>query len=246
MKSYENYDPLFPDQPVVDRYLPIWADLPAFAAKPAFIWAGDDSTRTSITYAELHQSVQSISTRMSVQVKRGEPVVILCPPGLELVEIILACQRSGLLSVPVSPPDLGLAASVQHQHLVRVLTQTNPKVAVSSDGFIQNVRRYVSANSEGDDTTLSGLLKKLTWVSTETLKSVGGAVSLASNEMHYDGCGADDVYLIQYTSGATGIPKPVLITAGSAAHNVRTARKAYDLHPNSVIVSWLPQYKNIL
>jgi acyl-CoA synthetase (AMP-forming)/AMP-acid ligase II len=48
--------------------------------------------------------------------------------------------------------------------------------------------------------------------------------------------------LVQYTSGATGIPKPVLVTAGSAAHNVRAARKAYDLHPNSIIVSWLPQF----
>ena len=60
--------------------------------------------------------------------------------------------------------------------------------------------------------------------------------------MFYNGCKPDAHYLIQYTSGATRIPKPVLVTAGSAAHNVRTARKAYDLHPNSVIVSWLPQY----
>lgn len=58
----------------------------------------------------------------------------------------------------------------------------------------------------------------------------------------YHGCKPEDPYLIQYTSGATGIPKPVVITAGAAAHNVRAARKAYDLNPNSVIVSWLPQY----
>lgn len=52
------------------------------------------------------------------------------------------------------------------------------------------------------------------------------------------------MYFVQYTSGATGIPKPVLVTAGSAAHNVRAARKAYEpeLHPNSIIVSWLPQF----
>ncbi|KAH9314969.1 hypothetical protein KI387_023596, partial [Taxus chinensis] len=41
---------------------------------------------------------------------------------------------------------------------------------------------------------------------------------------------------------AIGRPKPVLITVGSATHNVRAARKAYDLEPCSVIVSWLPQY----
>ncbi|MCO5559097.1 hypothetical protein L7F22_012689 [Adiantum nelumboides] len=58
----------------------------------------------------------------------------------------------------------------------------------------------------------------------------------------YMGCMDHDVYLVQYTSGATGPPKPTLITAGAAAHNARMARKAYDLSPSSVIVSWLPQY----
>lgn len=48
--------------------------------------------------------------------------------------------------------------------------------------------------------------------------------------------------MVQYTSGAIGILKPVLVTAGSAAHNIRMARKSYDLHPNSIIISWLPQY----
>uniref|UniRef100_J3L272 AMP-dependent synthetase/ligase domain-containing protein n=1 Tax=Oryza brachyantha TaxID=4533 RepID=J3L272_ORYBR len=56
------------------------------------------------------------------------------------------------------------------------------------------------------------------------------------------GCGPKETYLVQYTSGATGAPKPVVVTAGAAAHNVRAARKAYDLHHGSVIVSWLPQY----
>ncbi|KAJ6412141.1 hypothetical protein OIU84_005243 [Salix udensis] len=58
----------------------------------------------------------------------------------------------------------------------------------------------------------------------------------------YNGCRPNELYLIQYTSGATGIPKPVLVTAGAAAHNVKVARKAYDLYPNTVIVSWLPRY----
>ncbi|XP_038716329.1 long-chain-fatty-acid--AMP ligase FadD32-like [Tripterygium wilfordii] len=85
------------------------------------------------------------------------------------------------------------------------------------------------------------MLQNLKWLSTDYIKhkiedhsrSITGS---------YNGCKPEEAYLIQYTSGATGIPKPVIVTAGSAAHNVRTARRAYDLHPNSVIVSWLPQY----
>ena len=58
----------------------------------------------------------------------------------------------------------------------------------------------------------------------------------------YNGCRPNELYLIQYTSGATGIPKPVPVTAGAAAHYVRVARKAYDIYPNTVIFSWLPRY----
>ncbi|CBI22359.3 unnamed protein product, partial [Vitis vinifera] len=154
--NYENYDPYFPDQPVVDLYLP-----------------------------------------------RGDTVVILCSPGLELVEIIFGCQRAGLLSVPIFPPHPSFTKE-DHYHLVRVLSRTKPKAAIAQHGFIAAVKRYVS--SPVSDKRLCELLQGVRWISTDDVKD-----------------------------GKEG-------NSSSAAHNVRTARKAYHLHPNSVIVSWLPQY----
>ncbi|KAL9172633.1 hypothetical protein ABFS82_03G060100 [Erythranthe guttata] len=241
--KHENYDLYFPDQPVVDLYLPIWANLPAFRAKPAFVWAEDDPARTpvssTLTYEQLNTSVQNISTQLlQLQLQKGDTVVILCPPGLELVEIIFACQRAGLIAVPVVPPHPSFAThNNHHHHLVRVLSQTKPKAAIANRNYVNALRAHTSStnNSHG----LPGLLRKIKWISTDELKGV----TVKSNDIsRYNGCNAHDVYLIQYTSGATSVPKPVLVTAGAAAHNVRVARKAYDLHPNSVIVSWLPMY----
>ncbi|KAJ9147859.1 hypothetical protein P3X46_029975 [Hevea brasiliensis] len=237
----ENYDPSFPDQPIVDLYLPVWASLPAFLSKPAFIWAEDGNggvTKGSVlTYAQLDESVQLISANLIKLLLRGDAVIILCPPGLELVEVIFGCQRAGLLSVPIFPPHSAFTNENYH-HLIRVLSQTKPKVAIANQDYIANVQRYISSSSSNQK--LSELLQKLSWISTCDLKDKKASSSMGSSS--YNGCGPNEVYLIQYTSGATGIPKPVLVTAGSAAHNVRVARKAYDLHPNSVIVSWLPQY----
>ncbi|KAL2520946.1 putative fatty-acid--CoA ligase fadD25 [Forsythia ovata] len=236
--KYENYDPCFPEQPVVDLYLPVWAKLPAFRHKPAFIWVEDSpdgvSNCSSLTYEQLNNSVQSISKQLHLQ--RGDTVVILCAPGLELVEIIFACQRAGLLAVPIIPPHPSFAND-NHHHLVRVLSQTRPKAALALRGYIDHVRQYLSSST---NKRLSEQLQKLQWIPIEKIKA--GKVNVQQNLSSYNGCKPDDLYLIQYTSGATGIPKPVLLTAGAATHNVRTARKAYDLHPNSVIVSWLPQY----
>lgn len=246
MMNHENYDLCFPDQPVVDLYLPIWANLPAFRCKPAFIWAEDGPARvsdsSSLTYEQLNTSVQSISSQLLLSLQRGDTVVILCSPGLELVEIIFACQRAGLLAVPVTPPHPSFANDTHH--LVRVLSQTKPKAALATRSYINRVREYTSSiSSSSINNRLSKLLQTLKWIATDELKGLKVDDDVQyRNLSRYNGCKVNDVYLIQYTSGATGIPKPVLVTAGAAAHNVRVARKAYDLHPNSVIVSWLPQY----
>lgn len=237
--NFENYDPSFPDQPVVDLYLPTWANLPAFKSKPAFIWIKDNDSTTSLSYSQLNDSVHSISSQLlNAPLQRGETVVVLCSPGLELIEIIFACQRAGLVCVPILPPDPSFSKE-NHHHLVRVLSQTNPKAAISNRGYITKVHRYITSSN---DTKLAHMLQNLTWIATEDVKAKMVNSDSKFDYSSYNGRKADEVYLIQYTSGATRIPKPVLVTAGSAVHNVRTARRAYDLHPNSVIMSWLPQY----
>lgn len=235
--NYENYDPYFPDQPVVDCYLPIWANLPAFQSKPAFVWTEDGRDEDAVlTYAQLNYSVQLISSQLLVHLQRGETVVVLCSPGLALVEIIFGCQRSGLLAVPTIPPNPSFANENYH-HLVRVFSQTKPRAAIAHSDYIASVKMYISLCT---NKSLARMLQSVRWISTQDIR--GKRVSSDTSSVMYNGCKPDELYLIQYTSGATGIPKPVLVTAGSAAHNVRVARKAYDLHPNSVIVSWLPQY----
>ncbi|KAI3900108.1 hypothetical protein MKW98_001008 [Papaver atlanticum] len=239
--SSENYDPCYPDQPVVDLYLPIWANQPSFKSKEAFVWVEDKddatgvSSRSTLTYSQLNSSAQAIASRLLISLQRGDTVLILCPPGLQLVQIIFGCQRAGLLSVPICPPDLSLPN--HHHHLIRVLSQTKPKAVISHQDYITGILRYFSSSSNGKQ-----LLQNLKWVSVDDLKEDVDDLNRSSHAISYDGCKAEDVHLIQYTSGATGIPKPVLVTARSAAHNVRAARKAYDLDPSSVIISWLPQY----
>ncbi|XP_022997536.1 uncharacterized protein LOC111492429 [Cucurbita maxima] len=256
--SYENFDPIFPDQPVVDLYLPVWASLPAFRSKPAFIWSEDGTADvlnegSFLTYGQLHDSVQFISEQLIRQVRRRDTVIVLCSPGLDLVQLIYGCQRAGLVSVPISPPDPCFENENCH-HFARALSQTKPRAVIAHEPYIVSVFRYLSSSQI--DGKLALLLQSVQWISMETLRTCTAAeadqvVSVISSKdrpffyhsnSSYYGCKPEEPYLIQYTSGATGIPKPVVVTAGAAAHNVRAARKAYDLNPNDVIVSWLPQY----
>ncbi|KAL6609437.1 hypothetical protein ACP70R_039406 [Stipagrostis hirtigluma subsp. patula] len=235
----ENYDPCYPDQPVADRYLPVWAKLPAFAGKPAFIWADDDGAatpRAALTYSQLNAAVERMACNLLAGLRRGDTVLVLASPGLRLVKLLFACQRAGLTAVPVVPPDPARSGPA-HAHLLRAVSQTRPKAAVADAGYIDAVMSL--AAGAGEPGRLASVLRSLRWLAVDELEREGGHGPAAAG---YVGCGPKDVYLIQYTSGATGVPKPVMVTAGSAAHNVRAARKAYDLHPGSVVVSWLPQY----
>ncbi|KAL6842733.1 hypothetical protein ACP4OV_027577 [Aristida adscensionis] len=248
--STENYDPYYPDQPVVDQYIPVWAKQAAFGIKPAFVWADDEwrvpgggaagrmsSSYTALTYSELNAAVQRMALSLLGTVSRGDTVLLLASPGLRLVTLIFACQRAGLVAVPIIPPDaskLGTSAQgASHGHLLRAVSQTRPAAAVADEGYIDVVVRSSVAT-----------LTSLRWVPVGQLESRPSSVAAADvlDGPGYNGRGPGEAYLIQYTSGATGDPKPVVVTAGAAAHNVRAARKAYDLHPGSVIASWLPQY----
>uniref|UniRef100_A0A0D9WK55 AMP-dependent synthetase/ligase domain-containing protein n=1 Tax=Leersia perrieri TaxID=77586 RepID=A0A0D9WK55_9ORYZ len=231
--STENYDPCYPDQLVVHRYLPVWAKLPAFASKPAFIWADDDDTAgatsyATLTYSQLDSAVEIMASGLLATLRRADTVLVLASPGLLLVKLLFACQRAGLTAVPIIPPDPSKPGSPPHAHLLRAVSQTQPTAAIAEARHIDTV-----ANS-------AAVLRSLRWLSVEEVEQQGGEI--VPGVTSFKGCEPDDVYLIQYTSGATAVPKPVVITAGAAAHNVRAARRAYEMHPGSVVVSWLPQY----
>jgi len=206
----ENYDPCYPDQPVVDRYLPVWAKLPAFAAKPAFIWADDDaaSSRTALTYSQLDSAVESMARNLLGTLRRGDAVLVLASPGLRLVKLLFACQRAGLTAVPVIPPDPARFGPA-HAHLLRAVSQTRPSAAVADARYIDAVTRTAAAAAGGESGRLAAMLRSLRWLAVGELereRGSGGPGSAAG----YVGCGPDDVYLIQYTSGTTGVPKPVV------------------------------------
>jgi 1-acyl-sn-glycerol-3-phosphate acyltransferase len=56
---------------------------------------------------------------------------------------------------------------------------------------------------------------------------------------------ANDLALLQYTSGSTGDPKGVMLTHANLLANMRAVGEAVQLSPSDVVVSWLPLYHDM-
>ncbi|WP_447096349.1 acetate--CoA ligase [Pseudomonas sp. CF10PS3] len=196
----------------IDRHLVQRAD------QPAFIWEGDDPTKSSnITYRQLHQNVCRLANVLKSRgVKKGDRVCIYMPMIPEAAYAMLACTRIGAVHSVVfggfSPDamrdrilDADCRTVITADEGVRggkpVALKQNVDKALAS---CPNVSTVLVVQRTGAD---------VNWSEGRDLK-YQQAVDAASDDCPPEPMDAEDPLFILYTSGSTGKPKGVLHTTG--------------------------------
>jgi acetyl-CoA synthetase len=68
----------------------------------AILWEGEDETTRTVSFAELHEDVCRLANGLcSVGLKKGDRVALVMPMVPEVVTILYACFKLGLVAVPV-------------------------------------------------------------------------------------------------------------------------------------------------
>ena len=191
------------------------------------LYGEDDRTQT-LTYGKLWaEATRMAAELLSRSLQPGEAVAIMLPTCREYFATLFGVLLAGGIAVPIYPPWRLTHLEEYFRHQRRILDNCRASMLVC---FREAERVARLLESQVD--TLRTVLR----AAPVTPHATPGELPRLS---------ADDVALLQYTSGSTGSPKGVVLTHANILANLRAMGEANALSPDDVLVSWLPLYHDM-
>jgi fatty-acyl-CoA synthase len=179
---------------------------------------------TGMTYAELHRESTRLAHGLRARgVSRGDRVAFLGLNSVEMVAVMFATAKLGAVFVPMNTR----LAEPEHVHILR---HSGARLLLVESGMALAGR----SSPAGSDVE----------VVTFTRTQGRGLDALASDDDADidEPVGADDLFMIQYTSGTTGQPKGVMLTHGNVAWNVYNLLVDIDLTSEEIALVTAPLF----
>ncbi|MFN3565753.1 MAG: AMP-binding protein, partial [Burkholderiaceae bacterium] len=201
--------------------------LVAHAERTQVTYLADDAV-APISFRRLADGAAAIAAGLQrAGVEPRQCVAIMLPTSPEYFDVYLGILLAGGIPVPIYPP---ARASQLEEHVLRhagILANAQAAILVTVPEA-KVVARLLQARVPG--------LRRV--VTPQALAERGGAFTPVAVR-------ADDIALIQYTSGSTGSPKGVALTHANLLANIRAMARTLEASPRDVFVSWLPLYHDM-
>ena len=195
--------------------------------KRAFIYLeGDGPTEYSLTYGELSSWAKNIAIQLLNVAARGDRALLLFPPGLDFIKAFFGCLYANLIAVPAYPPRNNRNA----QRIRAIATDASVKLCLSTSTVQPRLQNMF---------TLIPALEKTQWILTDKMGPSN------SEELKDYRINADDLAILQYTSGSTNLPRGVMVSHKNFLHNLSFSYGRWELSQDSTFVSWLPVFHDM-
>lgn len=190
-----------------------------------------DASKSSqiLTYEQLAREAEQVARGLiSHGVEQREVVALMLPTSLGFFTSFFGILLAGAIPVPLYPP--GKFEQIE-EHLMRhekILQNAGAKLLLTTTSVIP-----------------FGHLLKLRLSHLQEVISVENIRSASLENTPTVACKANDIALIQYTSGSTGDPKGVVLTHQNLLSNIQAMGQVIKAHAEDVFVSWLPLYHDM-
>jgi len=193
-----------------------------------YVYLQKEDGEEIITYGELFEKANQLAQGLAgYGVVPGDTVSIMLPTSSEFLYAFYGTLLAGAIPVPIYPP----------MRMDQIEEYANKEAIILRNAGIKILISFKEANK------LNKLLKPfipslLHVLDVETIMQREGKLKGVDVE-------ADDIALLQYTSGSTGNPKGVILTHRALLANIHAYGEGSKPTPNDVFVSWLPLYHDM-
>lgn len=196
------------------------ADLPAFTHV-----TGEPGHHQRLTFQSLDVRARAIAAEIQRRGGTGKPVLVVLDPGVDYAASLFGCLYARAIAVPVYPP--------QMMRLQQTLPRLKAMVANAGAKCMLGTRAII-----GD--------------SLHPMWQMDDSMAIAIDEINEEGAAAwdgvlpkaDDVAILQYTSGSTGNPRGVVLPHRVLISNLKAVIEHYHFEgANSV--QWVPPYHDM-
>ena len=173
------------------------------------------------SFADLHElSSRSAQALLKEGVKAGDRVALLTKNRAEFYELLIACSKVGAIMV-------GLNWRLAAIEIEAIVADAEPSVVFVGPDEIHLLNEKARSTNRLKKVIIFGV-DYTNWRANNTLDT--GYVGQA-----------DDVALLLYTSGTTGLPKGVMLTNGNMAYTRRLG-ETWGMGPDSVNLVAMPMF----
>lgn len=179
-----------------------------------------------LTFAQLDRQARTVAREFQRRGLVGQRVLLCYPPGLDFLVGFFGCVYAGAIAVPLYPPKANRA----DVRLESVAENSGAVLALTNAKTHQDLARLTSKMPR---------LRALHWLATNEIAD-GSAEQWSEPRID-----PDDVTVLQYTSGSTGLPKGVMLSHRTLLHNLERMRDILGLTQQTDGVCWLPAFHDM-
>ena len=218
-----------------------------------FLSRNTDENRI-LTLETLAEQARKIAILLQKSTHPGERVIIIYPPGLELIAAFFGCLYAGVIAIPIYPPHTKALVTKLHH----IMQNSGARVALTTDEILCKIKKLRLVKLLNKTPILGKMVNHLAGPSFERHSQLLGwdfekmhfLVTDYLSDYSADGwskplIATDSLAFLQYTSGSTGKPKGVMVSHGNLLNNLAVMQSRNRSSEDDICVSWLPPYHDM-